>query len=434
MSNDELSGLVEKYLEGRMTSQERRRLQVLGQSEENREILAEIIAAVLAGDRYKESSGVDRNQVFEYVLREAEQRIQMSPDAGPFPNSEHSPGTAPLLNIRPFWKGAAVAAAVVLLVVCTAGLVWRRAHRPLAAAKDRPGFRMQTGTGVESKAILMLADGSTIELDSSRNGVLRNLGKVQVVKLTGGRLEYRNLSPQKAHSTQEPIVSAQAPALSSPQYNYNTIVTPKGGIFQLTLPDGSTVWLNSESSLRFPTSFSSDSRRVYLSGEGYFSVAKNEKAPFIVQVDKMEVDVLGTNFDVMAYKEENTIRTTLVEGAVKVRSGTESAVIQPDQEASLSPDGKHFRIAVADLEESLAWKEGKFRFRNTAIAAIMRQIARWYDVEISYEGDLSCIELSGGMERKEDVSQILELLEQTGRVHFNKQGNRITVLPARGGK
>lgn len=267
-----------------------------------------------------------------------------------------------------------------------------------------------------NKATLILADNSVISLDSTGNGALAMQGNTQIVN-TNGALTYQgNNNNTKAM--------------------YNTVATPRGGQYQLTLADGSRVWLNAASSIRFPAAFTGRERLVEITGEVYFEISKNAAMPFHVKVkspkaaNDMNITVLGTNFNVMAYPDEQTIRTTLVEGAVQLVQGTQSSVLKPGYQASILPEGGPFEVAAADVEQALAWKEGKFRFRNTNIRVIMRQLARWYDIEVAYDGNLSDIDLTGVISRREDAGALLKALETTQRVKFEVNGRTITARPA----
>jgi ferric-dicitrate binding protein FerR (iron transport regulator) len=211
---------------------------------------------------------------------------------------------------------------------------------------------------------------------------------------------------------------------------YNTIRTPRGGQYEVDLPDGTHAWLNSASSLRFPTTFSGPKREVTLTGQGYFEVAKNKEYPFIVHAGAMEIKVLGTSFDIMAYGDEPECNTTLVDGAVIVKHQGAERLLKPGEQAHLDLSSQTMGIRNADVEEVIAWKNGKFQFGKSSIKTIMRQIARWYDVEIEYKGDLSGLQLSGIISRKGDVAELLDALEETGDVHFTTENNRIIVTPA----
>ena len=283
---------------------------------------------------------------------------------------------------------------------------------------------IQPGT---DKAILQLADGTQIPLGSSP-GNLANQQHLNI-KNDSGIVIY-----MPAHRISGTIPVAM-----------NSIITPKGGQCQVVLRDGTHVWLNASSSITFPTAFAGAERRVEITGEAYFEVAEmlvspadhkngKNKIPFIVGINMPsgtagEVLVLGTHFNINAYPDESAIKTTLVEGAVTVRKGKESLNIQPGQQASMGIQEADFQTSYPDIEEVLAWKNGRFKFNNTDAVSIMRQIARWYDVEIKTEGDLGAIRFSGGISRKDDIEKLLEILESEGRVKFIRRGRNITVEP-----
>ncbi len=263
-----------------------------------------------------------------------------------------------------------------------------------------------------NKAVLTLADGSRITLDSAGNGAIASQGNVQVIKLDSGQLAY-NASG----------VSGKGRAIG-----YNTLATPRGGQFRIILPDGSKVWLNAASSLRFPNAFEGKEREVQLSGEAYFEVAKNPSMPFKVKVNEMAVQVLGTHFNVMAYPDEPGIRTTLLEGAVKVQHGTQAVQLAPGQQAQLSPAGSITTQDGVDVEEVVAWKNGYFHFNRESLQGVMRQIGRWYDAEITYEGQIAPRQFGGKIERSSSVTEVLKILELS-KVHYRIEGKKIIVMP-----
>ncbi|UPK69067.1 FecR family protein [Chitinophaga filiformis] len=274
---------------------------------------------------------------------------------------------------------------------------------PVAAIRPKP---LLPGS---DKAVLTLADGTVIPLDSANNGTLAQQGSTQIMNRNGA-LSY-NAGGQAG------------------EVMYNTVATPHGGQYQLTLADGSRVWLNAASSIRFPTAFTGSERLVEITGEVYFEVAQQPELPFRVKVNDVQVNVLGTSFNIMAYQDEQAIKTTLVDGAVQLKHGNSSSVLKPGLQATLSARDDHFVIAAADMEETLAWKEGKFRFRNTNIRTIMRQLSRWYDIDVSYQGDVSDIDLTGIISRREEAGKLLKALEATQRVQFEVNGNKVTVKP-----
>jgi ferric-dicitrate binding protein FerR (iron transport regulator) len=210
---------------------------------------------------------------------------------------------------------------------------------------------------------------------------------------------------------------------------YNTISTPKGGQYQVTLSDGSKVWLNAASSLRFPATFSGKERKVELTGEGYFEVAHNKKMPFHVTVNDLDVEVLGTHFNINAYADESAIKTTLLEGSVKVVKGNETKIIEPGEQASVTTSEDEINVKQqVDLEQVVAWKNGIFQFERADIESVMRQISRWYDIDVDYHGRVS-EHFGGTISRDVNISDVLKMLEMTGGVNFKIDGKKVIVMP-----
>jgi transmembrane sensor len=254
-----------------------------------------------------------------------------------------------------------------------------------------------------NKAILTLADGSTIVLDSAANGNLAQQGSMQVVKKSNGELEYKTLGKNGGDS----------------EVRYNTMSTPIGGQFKLQLPDGSRVWLNALSSITFPTSFTGNERVVNVSGEVYFEVAKNENMPFKVQVNGIkEIEVLGTHFNVNAYKEESGTTTTLLEGSVKIGN----SVLKPGEAYH------NGMVEKADISRVVAWKNGLFVLDNLSLKKLLPEISRWYDVEVVYE-KIPEIKLWGKMGRDLNLSQVLVGLRDMGLHCRLENGKRLIILP-----
>lgn len=258
-----------------------------------------------------------------------------------------------------------------------------------------------------NKAVLLLADGSKIVLDSATNGLLASDPATKITKIEEGQL--RLSSAGQATSTA-----------------FNTLTTPRGGQYAITLADGTTVWLNSASSLRFPNAFSGKERVVELSGEAYFEVAKNPLQPFTVKVNEMEVKVLGTHFNVMAYEDEDAVQTTLLEGAVRIRQQDASALLKPGQQAAAKAGGVIKISNGADIAQVMAWKNGYFDFEGATIEAIMRQLARWYPVDVVYAGKIPA-HFTGTISKNVGIEKVFQMLELTGAVHFSVNGNKVTV-------
>ena len=261
-----------------------------------------------------------------------------------------------------------------------------------------------------NKAVLTLANGLKIILDSAKEGTLARQGNTKILKLNSGQLAY--------------VISGQ----NQTEVLYNTVATPAGGLYQMSLPDGSKVWLNSASSLRFPTVFTGKERTVDLTGEAYFEIAAQAGKPFKVFVDGVQVAVLGTHFNVMAYQDESSIKTTLLEGAVRITKGEDNVLLQPGQQAGYDRTSTHLTVSKSDVEVAVAWKNGMFRFRAADIKTIMREVARWYNVEVNYEGNIQERHLTGEAPRNVNLSELLKVLELNG-VHSRMEGNRIIVMP-----
>lgn len=314
-------------------------------------------------------------------------------------------------------RTAGIAAAVAALVAVAAVLYFQ-------GPRSAPGMAEKVVATPEShadvlpggaKAVLTLSNGRRVVLDSARNGALATQGNSHVVKLSNGQMAY------------EPAEAEQDGSGGNAAVAYNTLTTPRGGSYQLTLPDGSRVWLNSASSLRFPVAFTGGERRVTLEGEAYFEVTKNRLHPFIVQTHGIEIKDLGTRFNVMAYGDEPDIRTTLVEGAVQVANGLKNVLLKPGQQAIVGENaGGKIMVAPADTDAAVAWKAGYFSFHHTNIYEIMRQISRWYDVNVSYADSLD-VSLNGHISRGVNASEVFRTLELTGELTFTIEGRRVIV-------
>jgi len=262
-----------------------------------------------------------------------------------------------------------------------------------------------------NKATLTLADGTTIVLDSAANGNLASQGNIKVIKLDG------QLSYSRTNGGEQGEVL------------FNTISTPRGGQYQLILADGSKVWLNAASSLRFPATFSGNERKVELIGEGYFEVAKNAAMPFKVELNNgTAVEVLGTQFNVMAYDDEHAIKTTLVEGKVKITNGNSMVSLLPSQQAVLVKEANSVTVVNdADVDKATAWKNGLFNFDDDDITDVMLQLSRWYDVDISYKGRITAQHYTGSIRRQVNISEVLYMLSHAGGVSFSSNGRTIIV-------
>jgi transmembrane sensor len=331
----------------------------------------------------------------------------------------------------------AVAVAVVLVTLAGAGYLLLTNNKK-EKTTARTTAKIEDISPGGNKAVLTLADHSNIVLDDAANGKLAQQGKTTIVKSNDGQLAY-------THPTGGEITG---------KVLYNTLSTPRGGQYQLVLPDGSRVWLNAASSITYPAAFTGTERKVTISGEAYFEVAKNARMPFIVGEGNLSVQVLGTHFNVNGYKDDGAIKTTLLEGKVKVvnqqsptsRGGQAigggqkakdkdaSVVLKPGEQAiavvsPLTTDHSPLTIDHSpDIDQVIAWKNGQFLFKDATIESIMNQVARWYDVEVVYDATISK-HFIANIPRIVSLSELLKLLELTGQVHFKVQGRKITVLP-----
>lgn len=260
-------------------------------------------------------------------------------------------------------------------------------------------------------AILTLGNGSRVILDDVKGSVAVHQG-IQIIKTANGQLVYKLHKTNLARNAE-----------------FNTIETPKGGQYQIVMSDGSSVWLNAHSSLKYPISFGAKDRVVELIGEAYFEIAKNKEAPFKVLTGNQIVEVLGTHFNINGYADEPDIKTTLLEGSVKVSSvkNDESTMLMPGQQSIFRVNDLH--VNQVDAEETIAWKNGYFTFNNSNLESIMRQVSRWYNVDIVYQNSKVKHQLfSGNVSRFENASQVLSILELTGLVHFKVEGRRIIAM------
>jgi transmembrane sensor len=306
-------------------------------------------------------------------------------------------------------KLSLVAAASVIAAICFITL-YSPVQKNVSVAAGTINNEIKKSTDVVpggNKAILILGDGSSVVLDAVSNGTIATEKNIQIRKLKDGQIDYSLSGKQNA-------------------VTYNTLSTPRGGQYSITLSDGTKVWLNSSSSLRFPTSFTTNQREVELTGEGYFEVAKNPSKPFKVHVNEMEVQVLGTHFNIMAYQDEAMSKTTLLEGSVRINKNTATALLKPGQQIKIRRGENTGSIEEANIEEAIAWKNGMFYFNGATIEVIMRQLQRWYDIDVVYEGAVS-EHFNGAISKNVGIAKVFEMLELTGAVHFRIQGKKIHV-------
>ncbi len=318
----------------------------------------------------------------------------------------HDKPVIPIRRNRLVYRIAAAAAVLIALSVSVFYLTGTGTKEPQPVVKDEPKDILPGG----NHAMLTLADGSNILLDSAKYGALAEQGMSSVKKEGDGVLVY-----EKLETSGVPITGL------------NLVRTPRGGQYQVQLPDGTVVWLNAASSIQFPVSFDERARRVTITGEVYFEVARNVKKPFIVAVaNKGEVEVLGTHFNINAYDDELAMKTTLLEGKVKVSNNNkQSKLLLPGQQAQIN-DNQFSIFNDVDVEEAVAWKNGLFKFNDADIQTILRQAARWYDVEVEIKGNDPGERFRGKISRDVKLSEFLRILE-INQVSFQLQGKKLII-------
>jgi transmembrane sensor len=302
------------------------------------------------------------------------------------------------------WRKIAVAASILVVMGTGTFVLFQIRHQSsLALASKQSADKSPGKTG----AILTLSNGSKIVLDSVGNGLLANQNNTAVSKRNGGL-----------------VYSAGSGAKTV----YNTMATPRAREYNLELSDGTKVWLNASSSITFPTSFASNERKVVLTGEAYFEVAKDKDRPFRVLVNDMQVNVLGTHFNVNAYDDEDAVSTTLLEGSVLLTEKGRKVLLKPGQQAQREKSGSTVVKDNVNLDEVMGWKNGVFYFENASLKSVLRQLSRWYDVDVVFEKDVPSRTFEGEIQRNLQLSQVLKILERN-KVRFEIDGKILRVMP-----
>ncbi|NQX40732.1 FecR protein [Pedobacter steynii] len=391
MSETELSKLIEKYKNGTLTE------------EESAFLNAWYIKYAVEQESSFDPAYLDQN--LDLMWNAIEDNV-----------AQHGFRTERLKPVAKTSLWPRIAAAASVIMVMGAALYFFNTDKTktptainIAKTEIRPGG---------NRAFLTLADGSKISLNDAANGQLANQAGITITKTKNGQLIYTIADQQSA----------------KPGNLYNTIETPRGGQYQINLPDGSKVWLNAETKLKFPVTFANKKeRKVELRGEAYFEVAKLKtegiKMPFIVASTGQEVEVLGTHFNVNAYPDEQDTKTTLLEGLVRV-SGLlrpRNAILKPGQQSSLSPTG--LSLKNVDTEQAVAWKNGQFMFSNEPLTQVMKEVSRWYNVEVEYKGDFSNVVIGGSVSKFTNIKEVLDVLALAGKINFKTVGNKVIVSP-----
>ncbi|HJT75539.1 MAG TPA: FecR domain-containing protein [Chitinophaga sp.] len=379
MVNQQITYLIKGFLAGTLTPEESETLRRFLEDPANRETFIDVTTQLVSNEP-------DTAEFDERLLPVLSDVLNVDK---PVPQKR-------TLSLLRYWPAAA---AVILLA--GAGL-WLLRPGPSSSpmlAKQQSVKEILPGV---NKAILTLSDGSTVTLDSTGSQVIRQ----------GGTVVYRNNGQLQYQGNQSPAGMV-----------YNTLATPRGGQYQVVLPDGTKVWLNAASRLKYPVAFEGNTRTVELEGQAYFETTKDAHHPFIVKAGNTSIQVLGTSFDVMAYTDEKQLEATLLAGAIKV----EDHVLQPGQQAVVTA-GKTMNVAAVNTEAVVAWKNGYFSFTDAGLGTVMRQLSRWYDVEITYRNGIPPGTFSGEIGRGLTLEQALKILEQAN-VHFTVEERRIVILP-----
>lgn len=397
MSESRLEYLFKCYINNKYSGPEEEELMVLLSNPENEEQVQILMDRFMENTRHEiQMSDQAAASILNNILKRGKRFVIQKK------NSK---------TVYTFWLGLAASVLIIL-----GGAYFISDKKEYAIAKEDSSSSVGLTTEKSAKilpgghhAVLTTSDGKAIILDSMPNGLLTQQGNTDVKKL-GGLLEYK----------------APASFIRDTVISYNTVSTPRGGQYQIVLSDGSKVWLNAASSIRFPTAFSGSLREVELTGEAYFEVAKNKEKPFLVKVRDMKIAVLGTHFNVKAYEDEAETKTSLLEGSVKIIQGKEAGLLKPGQQAVINFKDDKVKIATADMVEVIAWKNGLFRFEGANIETIMREIGRWYDVEIVYAGKVPMRRFEGKINRNAGLSEVLRILELSN-VKFSIAGKKIIV-------
>jgi ferric-dicitrate binding protein FerR (iron transport regulator) len=394
---DNIIQLFDHYLSGKLTEEERQALINLLNNEEAAAQFETLLRQQLAGinELVHEQLPVTENRIVQGTL----QKINTTPET-------------PVRRIRLRRRMAAWAAAAILLIGI--GMFWWFAashNTPLLTNNNKlPTTDIAPG---EEKAVLILSNGTTITLDSATRGAIARQGNTDVIKRADGSIYYQPKGAEAGNTIT------------------NTMRTPRGGQYQLTLPDGTQVWLNAASSITYPVAFAEKERSVTVSGEVYFEVAPlSHKIPFIVNYVGGTVEVTGTHFNVNSYANEGPVTTTLLEGSVKVAvaGANTPATLKPGQQARAGAQ----RIAVtsnADIDKVMAWKNGLFNFENVSLEEAMRQVERWYNVDVIYEKGVPDIRFEGAISRHLTLSNLLKVLARADVKFRIEEGRRLIVLP-----
>lgn len=391
--NKDYKELLRGYLNNSLTVKELQLFIELSRKDQNGEELSSSIESSLKKSVHTTTSSPDvKERVFESILK---------PEYGKTPELTSK-------RMHHLWKYAAAASVIGLIFAISNFFIKTSADNKDSYAAVKKNNEKQSLGGSLNQTTLTLADGSKVLLDDVGDGELTQQGDTKIIKLKSG-LIYNNGKN-----------SGVVPGI-------NLLTTPKGIQYQLVLEDGTKVWLNASSSLKFPTAFTGNQRVVELMGEAYFEVAKNPGMPFKVKAKNSEIQVLGTHFNINSYDDENAINTTLLEGSVKITHSGKEKILRPGQQAQSKSNGELSVKSDVSINEIIAWKNGVFQFKNSPISAILREVERWYDVDFVNQAPAN-MRFTGVIKRNVSLEEFLKFLEVTQTIRFQRDGKKITVF------
>lgn len=391
MNIEDFKELLDRYLTDSLSTEERAQFAEALQQPHLEAELEKALEESFMADTYAAAENKARSKRLHQLLQ---QKL-----------SKHNDETQTEKPHRIFYFSRWIAAAVLLLVIGSAAyFFWPKTKsQPIATKPTEQTNDVLPG---HEGAVLSLSDGTKIVLDNAKNGALALQGDVKIVK-QNGQIVYTGKNGEVL---------------------YNNITTERGRMWSVTLSDGTKVWLNAESSLHYPLTFTGNERLVEMTGEAYFEVAHNAAMPFKVKVANQVVEVLGTHFNINAYTNEPLVRTTLLEGLVRISKGNSKELIHPNEEAAVSNNGTNIRVNKVDAQDAIAWKNGYFSFHNADLKTVMRQLSRWYDIEVVYGNNIPHSEFEGAIDRSLNLSAVLRILEKT-RVQFKIEDKKLIILP-----
>ncbi len=393
MNRDKLEQLLAAYIKGTIRRSDLDELLDYIATPDQEARLNEILDEIAAETVPDEALLIDSGQLYKRITEH------------PYFKVVHA---APQRKMRFF-----IGVAMILLLLSAVTILWHmNINGYWTNRQDRVAQKITRTVSPSDRLLLRLSDGTEIDLDSVPEGALAAEGGVQL-KLAGDQLLYENRpqNPDKISS------------------GFNTISTPKGRVYQISLPDGSRIWLNAATTVTYPVHFESGKREVYINGEAYFEVQKAERWPFIVNAKGQKVEVLGTHFNVSAYADDSFTKTSLIEGSVRISlPGHSPVVLQPGQQSTSTDFKNGIQISEMGSEDVTAWRGNHFTFNNEEVSEVMKKVSRWYDVEVTYQDGMEGKLIGGSIPRFATLDQLMEALQATGLLHYKMEGGRIVIM------